>query len=249
MLIRALVILLLVLNLGVALWWALSDQSASTAPTDLPPGVERLELVAGTAEPVVPAPEAPADKPIVQCASFGPFRSASMAGVAEQRAQAEGLAAGDDADDGQGGPGVVATAIREAREGTPRSWRVLLPALPSAQESDAVAKRISATGFSDYYVIRDGADANAIALGLFRNESSARDRANTLGKAGFAAVVQPVGAGSLEHWLDIGADGAFDAGQVRGQLAAARTETIDCTRFSTDAAAAPRDLGDNPAAR
>src|SRR4051794_17888216 len=114
MLIRALVLLLLVLNLGVALWWTLGDRSGQAAPADLPPGVERLQLVTATG-PAAPAPEAPTNRPVVQCASFGPFRSASMAGVADQRVQAEGLV-GDDSGDDQGGPGVVATAIREARE-------------------------------------------------------------------------------------------------------------------------------------
>lgn len=245
MLIRALVILLLVLNLGVALWWTLSEGSTHSAPAEVPPGVEPLQLVTNVGDPAAsPAPDAPAAKPIVQCASFGPFGDAAAADIAGRQLQADGLTTDD-----QHILGVIATAIRETPAGTPRSWRVLLPALPSAEESDAVAKRISATGFSDYYVIRDGADANAIALGLFRNESSARDRANALAETGFDAVVQPVGAGPVQHWLDIATDGSFEAGQVRQQLAVTRTEPIDCERFTVSDAAEPRDLGDNHGAR
>lgn len=249
MLIRALVILLLVLNVGVASWWALASGPESSAPTGVLPGVEPLQLVTGTVEPAATtpprdapvAPVAPVAPKIVQCGSFGGFDKASAAVAAGKLLQADGL------DTGDGSVGVLNTAVREVPGSAPRSWRVVLPPLSSAEESDTVAKRIAATGFTDYYVIRDGAEANAIALGLFRSESSARQRAKTLSDRGFGAVVKPVGGGPAKHWLDIAADGPFQAEQVRKQVGARRTEPDDCERLTTGATTPG--LGDNHSAR
>ena len=246
MLIRALVILLLALNLGVALWGALAAGPAPTAtPVDIPPGVERLQLVTELAEPIKPAPAGEPTIPltIVQCAAFGPYETAGVASAVGKRIELEGLV------EDEAPVGVLKTAVRAEPGRAPRSWRVLLPPLPSAAQTDIVAKRIVAAGFKDYYVIREGVDANAIALGLFRNEQAARARAEALQKAGFDAAVDPVGAGPEEHWLDLGADAAFKAEAVRTQLGAARTQPIDCESLASPAGPAPLDVGDNPAAR
>ena len=43
---RALIVLLLILNLGVALWWTTRDDAVPAAPdVVLPPGSERLRLL------------------------------------------------------------------------------------------------------------------------------------------------------------------------------------------------------------
>lgn len=246
MLIRALVILLLVLNLGAALWWALASEPVpSAAPADMPPGVERLQLVKELAAPIKapPANGSTIAVKVVQCASFGPYDSTSAASADGKRLQADGLA------DGDAGVGVAKTAVRAEPGRAPRSWRVVLPPLPSAAQADIVAKRIAATGFKDYYVIREGADASAIALGLFRNEPAAHARAQTLLEAGFDAVVEPVGAGPEEHWLDVAAEAPFKAEAVLRQLSATRTQPLDCARLAPSAEPEPADLGDNPAAR
>lgn len=243
MLIRALVILLLVLNAGIALWWALHTPAPASAAADQAPGVEMLQLVATHGDSTVSQPsENDIEAKIEQCASFGSFPSASAAHAAGRQLQAEGIETGNQR------AGVVASTVRQSHAGSPRSWRVMLPALPSAEESAAVAKRIAATGFRDYYVIRDGADANAIALGLFGNEASAHQRAATLVKDGFGAVVLPVGAGKVEHWLDIAAAAAFEAKLLGIKLGVPRTEDLDCAAFSADFQAAATDLGHNSAA-
>lgn len=246
MLIRALVILLLVLNLGVALWGALATGSTpSAAPADIPPGVKRLQLVTDAAEPDEPTQATAPRMSVIpaQCASFGPYDTADIASALGKRIRLEGLAGSDP------GAQVVQTTLRAEPGRAPRSWRVLLPAMSSAAEADAVAKRIVATGFKDYYVIREGDDANAIALGLFRNEQAAQARGETLRNAGFDAVVEPVGAGPEEHWLVIATDAPFDAEAARAQLAAARTQAVSCDDLAPRAATAHAELGDTPAAR
>ena len=45
MLIRALIVLLVVLNLGAAAWWLTRPMPEPVAPADLPAGVARLQLV------------------------------------------------------------------------------------------------------------------------------------------------------------------------------------------------------------
>lgn len=249
MLIRALLIVLLVLNVGVALWWALGSTPAAVAPAALPAGVALLQLVpASGGDTAAHIPPRAIAARIEQCASFGSFAAASAAEAAGRRLQSGGLSVDGDGT-GTNPVAVVATAVRQAHAGTPRSWRVLLPPLPSADETKAVAERIAATGFRDYYVIRQGADANAIALGLFRNEASASERAATLVQAGFAAVVQPVGAGPLEHWLDIATDAPFQAEPLRVRLDVRRTQPLDCGQFRSAAATGRSDLGHNSAAR
>src|SRR5688500_1497231 len=101
MFVRALVILLLVLNLGVAAWWAL--HSPARAPTAAEPafGAARLQLLreagrppvaaapevrAAAVEPApVPQPSAAAPATTLQCYSFGPFSDTAAANAARAR--------------------------------------------------------------------------------------------------------------------------------------------------------------------
>ncbi|HEU4774522.1 MAG TPA: SPOR domain-containing protein [Lysobacter sp.] len=216
MLIRGLIVLLLVLNLGVALWWAL-HAPPSTAPSTGPvAGVASLQLVSEVQGDADIAQVAPAASAVVeQCVGFGPFADAAGAEAARARLD----------------PQVIHAVVHRRHTGSPRNWRVFLPPLANAAEVDVVARRILAAGFKDYYVIRDGKDANALALGLFRSEDSARARAQALVAAGFAAQVEPVGAGPAGHWLEVAADAGFDRAGAQALVAAARTEPVDCRRF------------------
>ena len=75
----------------------------------------------------------------------------------------------------------------EGGEGPAAGWRVYLPRLPSPDAAQAIAARIGEAGFSDYLVVRDGADANTIALGRYGSEDAARRRSVALRAAGFPA--------------------------------------------------------------
>src|SRR5690606_14841075 len=78
MLIRALIVLLLVINLGVALWWGLRPVPPAPSLPAPPPGVATLQLVteSKSAPGNIAAPMVPAKPEISQCASFGPFSTA-----------------------------------------------------------------------------------------------------------------------------------------------------------------------------
>lgn len=249
MLVRALIVLLTALNLGVAAWWIARPAPPPPAEETLPLGVARLQLadegrrgepVAAASRPVEalkpsdskpleakadeakagetkasdskpsdskpndaklaetkpgeakpePAaavaatpPPAPATPP--QCFSVGPFADDAAASAARaklapltQKVSSRSLAGGSNS----------------------RGWRVYLPAA-NAEAAQAAAQRIRAAGFSDLFVM-SGAEANAIALGRFRSEESARRRGDELAAKGFAVKVEALGESGGQLWLD-----------------------------------------------
>ncbi len=214
MLIRALIVLLLVLNLGVALWWALRSPPSSTPTAGPASAVARLQL-ASEANLVAASPATVA--PVIsQCVSFGPFADAATAMQARSMLK----------------PLVLQLQPRREYAGTARSWEVFLPSFASMDEAEAAAARIADAGFTDYFVVRDGGDARSVALGVYGNEVIAQERVATLAASDFTAELAPRGAGPAEHWLDVGATARFDPADAQAQVEAARIEAIDCTRFS-----------------
>lgn len=189
MLLRALLVMLLVLNAGVAAWWAWRAPPAASPPVPSPRGVPLLELVRDE-----PAPAASRDAAAAACYRYGPFRAA-------RAFEAARAAIADD---------VLWTATARELAGAPRAWRVVLPQA-SREQAQATAARIGAAGFGDYLVLpADGPDAHAIALGRYGGEGAARARASALAAAGFPAVAEPVGAREL-LWLDVAARAGFPA--------------------------------------
>jgi len=248
MLARALVVLLLVLNLGVAAWWTLRAPPAP-APAFVPPtDVARLQLLSetrpapstatapatapATATPPAPtaAPTAPPATPAIaaatspapandaapaRCFSVGPFADSAVASNAREVLMA------------------VSTRVvpREQRTGgNARGWRVLLPASASAEDATATAQRIAAAGFSDYFIVRQGDEANSIALGRYRNEEGARRRADSLVAAGFPARAEPLGDGRISVWLDLVAKPEFDPSRAEAAVQVP-ARPLDCARM------------------
>jgi len=221
---RALFVLLLVLNVGVATWWAVRPPPSAPESRAASPGVAQLQLVHEVPVPSPPAvaavaPEgaAPSPAPAVaaeagatRCFSFGPFTDDQLAVAAQASLQ----------------PLTQRIVVREQRRGTSRGWRVMLPPLPNAEQAAATAERIAAAGFSDYFVIREGTEANSIALGRYGNEATARRRAEALAAAGFAAQAEALGGTTT--WLDISAAPGFDAPAAQRLAAAPEYRLLDC---------------------
>lgn len=220
MFVRALFVLLLVLNVGVAAWWATRAPAPAPSTVAIPSGIARLQLVDETTPDVdlrrtVPSaaasPPSSAAAPVVaQCLSLGPYSSATQATAAQARLQ----------------PLAQRIVVREQPRGAGRGWRVMLPALPDAAQAEATAARIAAAGFSDYFIVRDGSEANSIALGRYGNETAARRRAEALAAAGFAARAEAIGGAAV--WLDIRAAPDFDAAAARQLAAAPERRALDC---------------------
>ena len=234
---RALIVLLLVLNVGVAAWWALRPAPPPVVITQ-PEGIAQLQLLsqtprqllsraslpaqppaansedeaatppadvpepAVTEAPQTPAPAAEVIAAAPRCFSFGPFATAESATAARTRLQ----------------PRVKRSAVRTRTASPARGWWVYLPPLSSDEAVKAMVKRIADAGFSDYLVMHDGGNANAISLGRYGSEATARRRVEMLHAAGFSATrAEPVGGGEATSWLDV--------------AAAPGRQVLDCTRM------------------
>lgn len=267
MLIRALLILLIVLNLGVATWWVARGDDAGEAPIVQPEGVTRLRLVSEgapvavaktpaptpvpatapaattpppatetpspqTAAAVAPQTQAPVPAPATpapaeptppatpapvaaRCFAFGPFENAEQAKEARAQLQSQ-----------------VMRLRERASTPTARGWRVTMAVPGNRDAAQAVATRIAAAGFDDFFITADGDTSSVIALGRYGSERAARNRESALHAAGFAdARAEPLG-GSTEGqiWIDVLAPTAFEANAARRVAGAARADAIDCAK-------------------
>lgn len=216
MILRALIVLLVVINLGVAAWWGTRAPPAPPQPAQTPAGVPRLQLLREL--PRQPAPRVTAVMPAMatttatQCFSFGPYPTPAALRRAHERVL----------------PQVLRAQVREVATGEARGWRVFLPPLPTRAEAQALAERMTTAGIEDLLVMSEGDDANGIALGRYRNEASARRRQTDLQTAGFTAQVAPLGDVATKGWIDVATGNAFDSARVAQDIAASQTQPLDC---------------------
>lgn len=176
MLIRATIVLLAVMNLGVAAWWLWHPVPVPPA-VEQPAGVARLVLL----EEIPPAASAPPAAPKAEAVE--PRPSQPPAPVRESRPAVPAT----DPEPVDSGPLAGEPRCEGAGAGDARGWRVYLPPAADLAAAEATAARIAAAGFGDYLVLRDGESANGIALGMYSSEASAQRRSAALRAAGFAA--------------------------------------------------------------
>lgn len=233
--VRALIVLLVFLNLGVAVWW-LTHPAQEPPPAAQLPGVAVLELVDGAPRPAPPEPAPPAAQatptaavptppaaPIaastagsppaadtaVQCLALGPFDDLAAARTAQTRLR----------------PVPRSASVRSQTQPA-KAYTVLLPPLADRAAAQAMAGRIAAAGFDDLMVINSGPSANGVALGRYGSLQAAQRRQAQLQAGGFQARIEPVGQ-TVQWWLDV-ALGADQAARARGQAQAARAVPRDC---------------------
>lgn len=237
MILRAAIVFLLMLNLGVAAWWLggagvratraapviddslpglrLVNESIAAKPVDAP-----ADLAARPAVPAATASDA-AEKPMAPvipvaatalCLSFGPFDDAAARDAARPRLQA--LA--------------QELVARDAQAKSGRGWRVYMPPLASREAAQELVEKMKATGIKDWYIIANGSEANSIALGRYGGEDSARRRQVQLAAKGFTARAESLGDTPPQFWLDA----RFPANAGRVTLAAiAPSKPLDCARL------------------
>lgn len=261
MLTRALIVVLVLLNISVALWWMLRD--TPTVPDIKPPsGVAELQFAAaGLAESAQPqkavanAPTAvdldahaatrpptaltpaqaaratPQTAPAPIAAAALPAPPAPVAVPVPERCVAVGPYADEAAArSGQSGAAGVMQRVRlqqEADSSAATRYRVLLAPAATREEAQATVQRIVAAGLSDYYIIAQGADANAVALGQYRNREGAERRVAAVRAAGFEPQLRG-GESTPVWWLQ----GALVAGQspeiARQRSGAPQQRSLDC---------------------
>ena len=235
MTLRALIVLLAVLNLGVAAWWLLRPDAPPVAAEDAPSGIARLQLVSERPANVRPAPAAaPAEvspavspphpkatsavaEPIPpaaaeRCIRFGPF--------ADPQALASAQAALR--------PFALRLKPRTASRDSGRGWRVYLPAAADRAAATEAAAKLKAAGFNDLLVVTNGAEANSVALGRFSSEARAQQHAQALRAAGFEAKAEPLGEIRSEGWLDAAVAADADLAAARRASGAAQSRLVDC---------------------
>lgn len=276
MLTRALIVVLAILNLGVATWWLLRDEPARAPLPAHPTGVAELRWLPGgtdaavaaqasaaaptealvereaapatavaaapapaaatptasskPAEPVKapepvaaiakPAPEPVAKKPAApaappRCLALGPFADRAAATAAQGRASNL----------------LIQVRLREqpAASGSAR-YRVLLPAVTNRDDAQATVKRIVAAGLSDYYIISQGEETNAIALGQYRNREGAERRMAAVQAAGFQPRLVASGDAG-QWWLEGQLAAAAEPAQAQQRSGAAQQRSLECTRL------------------
>lgn len=224
MLTRALIVLLIVLNLGVAAWWALRPAPPAAPDTALT-GVPKLQLAGERRSPapvtvplrVEPQPasttpaETAARDDAPQCFRFGPFADAATAEVAAAK---------------------LRTSVRKATARTIASggkdWTVWLPPFPDMTAAQAKALEIAAAGIKDYYVVTNGAQANAIMLGRYGGQANAERRVAELRGKGIEAQVQAPPDAVSQSWVDVSAAPGFAYAAAQARIGAAGARALDC---------------------
>ena len=256
MLIRFLIVALAILNLGVAAWWMAPHAAAPPLADGRESGVASLEVV--PAEALAPLPRTPGPAPVAaadvagaplspaaadaaravavpastanqaaaavpapapaaqQCLSLGPFH-----GRAQAQAALDTL-----------GKVLLRSHLRQVPGKPASSYRVFIPPAPSHEQAQAMAERIVAAGFNDYFVISQGAEANAVALGQYHSREGAERRLAALTAAGFPARLEASGGEQAERWwLDLAHAGDLPAAQLQQRSGAAQRQSLDCAKL------------------
>lgn len=199
MILRALVLLLLCMNLGVAAWWATHREppAAAIAPTEK--GVASLTMLSeAERRPAADAAELSVDpEPLSTgsaCLSIGPFAT-----PADLRRAMNALL-----------PNVERIQFREVAAVAVRGYRVFLPAAANRAEALAIARALSASGVADYYVVTAGDQQNTVSLGIFRELENATQRRDQVAALGYNPSVETRTEPVPQWWIDLAAPAGFD---------------------------------------
>ncbi|KAG0751193.1 hypothetical protein G6F24_014552 [Rhizopus arrhizus] len=132
---------------------------------------------------------------------------------------------------GKAGNAISQVRLREqpAASGSAR-YRVLLPAAANREEAQATVKRIGAAGLSDYYIISQGEDINAVALGQYRNREGAERRVAAVQAAGFQPRLVASGDAG-QWWLEGQLAAGTQPAQAQQRSGAAQSRSLECTRL------------------
>ena len=206
------------MNLGAGAWWLFHPPAkAAEFRANLPdvPGLTLLAEVEDRGE--VPlaelnaAPEALSETPV--CMNLGPFDTP------QALRQAIDLL----------GPMVSRLQYREAQIEALKGYRVYLPATETRDEALASARRLSAMGIRDLYVVSAGEDENSIALGLYRDKQNAERRVEQIAALGIRAELASSTEPRPQWWLEIAVAEGFDWSAAMGEAGAQlQAQNIPC---------------------
>lgn len=228
---RALVILLLLLNVGFAAWQLTRHEIPANQRAPADAGVEPLRLLAeNTPQPATIASEAvsPAPAPTPEVAvQTPPTVQPAPAVVAEPETtpvptmpdtvHITCYAVGPFAELQQAelaGQRLQATGVsnrqRVVESRANANYRVVLPPLPSKESAVQVARQLAADGIADYQVILDDSQRNVISLGVFKDRQAATRRQAQIAAFGYAPRIEPHDVSIQNYWLDTQESGQTD---------------------------------------
>ena len=217
MLVRVLVLLLVVLNLGAIAWIVSTYGTPPPAVSQVEDGVPPLMLLSErNAEPRVaatPDSQAPPREDDV-CLSIGPFSNSS-----DVRAAMVALT-----------PLTRRIQFRDGQLERSRGWWVYLPTYSTRDEALESARQLAERGIKDYYVISAGDQQNTISMGLFRERSGAERRQAELNSLGLETQIGERTDVSPAYWVDF-AQSATAPVDWRGRVgadSAISARPIDC---------------------
>jgi len=197
---RALLLLLLCMNLGVAAWWATHRDPPRPAPPAIERGVPSLRLLSEVerrpvGDPAAELAEAPTPLSAdAQCLSLGPFETPADLRLAMDRLL----------------PRVERIQFREVAGTALRGYRVYLPAAASRQAALDVARRLAAQGISDYYLVTAGPHQDTVSLGGFRDLDAATQRRDRVAALGYSPIIEPRTEAVSQWWIDLAAAPGLD---------------------------------------
>lgn len=215
MFVRALVLLLLVCNLAVGLWWWLRPVPVAPLPPATEAGVPPLRLLSeleganGSGLATAPAPTSASGE---QCLEVGPFLTRT-----DLRRAFNALV-----------PVALRIQYREATVQSDRGWWVFLPAPPTREQALETARALSARGLRDYYVVTAGENANTISLGLFREHGNAEQRLADVRAQGFPADMAPRIEDVQQYWVGLAIPPDTDWRARLGGYTTIDSRTIAC---------------------
>lgn len=198
MLIRAVLLLLVCMNVGVASWWLAHREPVRAVLPATDNGVSSLTLLSEVER--VPAPDAEelssapeVLSPDAVCLSLGPFQT-----PADLRRAMNLLM-----------PRVERIQFRETAAVAVRGYKVFLPPAANRAQALQAARALSAQGVSDYYVVTAGDQQNTISLGIFRELENATKRHDAVAALGYNPSVEPRTEQTRQWWIDLAAAPGF----------------------------------------
>lgn len=200
MLPRALVLLLVVMNIGALAWWALHVEAGAEPVAATDNGTPALVLLSesevahrqGSSEELSAAPEPSSATP--RCETIGPFAT-----PADVRKAIDTLA-----------PLVGRLQQRQTMGTAATGYRVYVAALASRDAALEAARQLASKGMNDYYVVTSGDEVNTISLGLFQDLANATKRRDEIRKIGFDARLEPKVGEVPQYWIDVTVAPDFD---------------------------------------
>ncbi|MCJ7556105.1 MAG: SPOR domain-containing protein [Gammaproteobacteria bacterium] len=133
------------------------------------------------------------------CATLGPFADKTQAETAI----------------GGSGLSEFQPVLREVSSVRTTYW-VYLPPFRDRQSANRALRTLSEIGINDAYVVGDGEDRNAIALGLYSDQERATRRADQVKALGVTAQIGPLRRVITQYVIDLVLPslGVLDAGQI-----------------------------------